>query len=63
MKKNNSAKKKVQQKLIWATTQLYCEKKKYIGLQPWVCITRGRLAAGERVTIQKLYCDKEQQVG
>ena len=38
------------------------KKKKFV-LQPWICIARGRLAVGERVTIEKLYCDKEQQVG
>ena len=27
---------KVQQKQIWATAQLYCEKKKFV-LQPWEC--------------------------
>ena len=40
-----------------------CIVKKKIVLPHWVCITRGRLDAGERVTIQKFYCDKEQQVG
>ena len=51
-------KKKVQNEFGLLPNCIVKIKKKFV-LQPWVCIARGRLAAGERVIIENLYCDKE----
>ena len=51
MKKKYEKKKNLVQGLIWATAQLYCDRK--IVLQPWVCSWMGCIGKGKK----KLYCD------